>query len=233
VTFRLEQISAGYGDAMVLRDVSLAVPTGSVVALLGPNGAGKTTTLRVASGLLRPAAGEVTLDGCALQGKPADVYARAGICHVPEGRGIFRSLTVRENLLLQAPPGEEGSALDRAVEVFPRLGERMAQRAGTMSGGEQQMLAVARAYLASPTLVLLDEVSLGLAPKIVDEIFEFLGRLADSGVALLVVEQYITRALAIADFVFVLNQGQVVFAGETDELDEAELFRTYVGAEMT
>jgi len=232
VTFRLEHISAGYGDAMVLRDVSLAVPTGSVVALLGPNGAGKTTTLRVASGLLRPAAGEVTLDGCALQGKTADVYARAGICHVPEGRGIFRSLTVRENLLLQAPPGEEGSALDRAVEVFPRLGERMAQRAGTMSGGEQQMLAVARAYLASPTLVLLDEVSLGLAPKIVDEIFEFLGRLADNGVALLVVEQYITRALAIADFVFVLNQGQVVFAGETDELDQAELFRTYVGAEM-
>lgn len=231
--FHLDRIVAGYGDTPVLRNVSLTVPSGSVVALLGPNGAGKTTLLRVASGLLPTTAGDIRLDGSSLATKPADVFARAGICHIPEGRGIFRSMTVANNLMLQAAPGEEGAALERAMEVFPRLGERLQQRAGTLSGGEQQMLAVARAYLASPTVVLLDEVSLGLAPKIVDEIFDFLGRLAHSGVSLLLVEQYISRALAIADFVFLLNQGQIVFAGETNELDEAEIFRSYVGADVT
>jgi branched-chain amino acid transport system ATP-binding protein len=228
----LERIVAGYGDSTVLREVSLTVPDGSVVALLGPNGAGKTTLLRVASGLLASRAGSLRLDGVSLVGKPADAFARAGICHVPEGRGIFRSLTVRDNILLQAPNGEAAAALERAIEVFPRLGERLNQRAGTMSGGEQQMLAIARAYLANPRLVLLDEVSLGLAPLIVDEIFAFLARLAEEGASLLLVEQYISRALAIADFVFVLNQGEIAFAGETDELDQAELYRTYVGADV-
>jgi len=230
--FHLDRIVAGYGDSTVLRNVSLTVPEGTVVALLGPNGAGKTTLLRIASGLLVPRAGEISLDGTSLRGKPADEFARAGICHVPEGRGIFRSLTVRDNLLLQAPDGKADEAIERAVEVFPRLGERLSQRAGTMSGGEQQMLAMTRAYLANPTLVLLDEVSLGLAPMIVDEIFEFLAKLAREGASLLLVEQYISRALAIADFVFVLNQGEIAFAGETDELDQAELYRTYVGAEV-
>jgi len=199
---------------------------------LGPNGAGKTTLLRVASGLLAPMAGEVRFDGRRIDGRPADVFARSGICHVPEGRGIFRSLTVKDNLLLQARRGHELTALERAVEAFPRLGERMGQRSGTLSGGEQQMLALARAYLADPSLVLLDEVSLGLAPNIVDEIFQFLARLADKGASLLLVEQYITRALAIADFAFVLSQGEVVFAGEADELDQAAVFESYVGAEI-
>jgi branched-chain amino acid transport system ATP-binding protein len=230
--FHLERIVAGYADSTVLRNVSLTVPDGTVVALLGPNGAGKTTLLRIASGLLVPRAGEIRLDGTSLRGKPADEFARAGICHVPEGRGIFRSLTVRDNLLLQAPDGNGNEAIEKAVGVFPRLGERLSQRAGTMSGGEQQMLAMARAYLANPTLVLLDEVSLGLAPMIVDEIFEFLAKLAREGASLLLVEQYISRALAIADFVFVLNQGEIAFAGEADELDQAELYRTYVGAEV-
>jgi branched-chain amino acid transport system ATP-binding protein len=230
--FHLERIVAGYGDSTVLRNVSLTVPDGSVVALLGPNGAGKTTLLRIASGLLTPRAGEIRLDGTSLRGKPADEFARAGICHVPEGRGIFRSLSVRDNLLLQAPDGESDEAIEKAVSVFPRLGERLSQRAGTMSGGEQQMLAMARAYLSNPTLVLLDEVSLGLAPMIVDEIFEFLAKLAREGASLLLVEQYISRALAIADFVFVLNQGEIAFAGETDELDQAELYRTYLGTEV-
>jgi branched-chain amino acid transport system ATP-binding protein len=230
--FHLDHIVAGYGDSTVLRNVSLTVPDGKVVALLGPNGAGKTTMLRIASGLLTPRSGDIRLDGTSLRGKPADEFARAGICHVPEGRGIFRSLSVRDNLLLQAPDGKSDEAIERAVEVFPRLGERLSQRAGTMSGGEQQMLAMARAYLANPTLVLLDEVSLGLAPMIVDEIFAFLARLARDGASLLLVEQYISRALAIADFVFVLNQGEIAFAGETDELDQAELYRTYVGAEV-
>jgi branched-chain amino acid transport system ATP-binding protein len=230
--FRLDRIVAGYGDSTVLRGVSLHVPAGKVVALLGPNGAGKTTMLRVASGLLAPSSGAITLDGESLVGKPADAFARAGICHVPEGRGIFRSMSVRENLLLQAPAGQEEDALAKAVEAFPRLGERLGQRAGTMSGGEQQMLAVARAYLSNPSFVFLDEVSLGLAPRIVDEIFAFLRRLADTGAALLLVEQYVTRALAIADFVFILNQGEVTFAGEPGELDEAEIFASYVGADV-
>jgi branched-chain amino acid transport system ATP-binding protein len=228
----LDRISAGYGDARVLHNVSLTVPTGKVVALLGPNGAGKTTLLRVASGLLRPTSGDIRLDGRSLVARPADEFARAGICHVPEGRGIFRSLTVKDNLVLQAPVGHEAVSLDRAVDAFPRLGERMQQIAGTLSGGEQQMLAVARAYLAEPKLVLLDEVSLGLAPKIVDEIFDFLLRLSGLGASLLLVEQYIARALDIADFVFVLTQGKVTFAGETREVDQSELFKTYVGADV-
>ena len=231
--FELTNIVAGYEDSVVLRGIDLRVPPGTVVALLGPNGAGKTTTLRVASGLLRPIDGEVRLDGRSLTGHSTDSFARAGICHIPEGRAIFRSMSVRENLLLQAPPGEEGDAVAKAVDAFPRLGERLEQRAGTMSGGEQQMLAMARAYLSNPSYVFLDEVSLGLAPKVIDEIFAFLRRLADQGVALLLVEQYVTRALAIADFAFILSQGEIVFAGEPGELDEAEVFRTYVGADVT
>lgn len=228
--FRLDRVTAGYGETPVLRDVSVRVPEGRVVALLGPNGAGKTTLLRVASGLISPAHGQVAFDGIKLTGKPPEVFARAGICHIPEGRGIFRSMTVKENLLLQSAPGDEPAALERAIEVFPRLGERLEQRAGTLSGGEQQMLAVSRAYLSNSRLVLLDEVSLGLAPIVVDEIFEFFARLAGLGTSLLIVEQYISRALAIADFVFLLNRGDIAFAGETREVDENEVFRTYVGA---
>ena len=194
----LDDITAGYGDITVLKDVSITVPPGQVVALLGPNGAGKTTLLRVASGLLRPKSGNVQFNDRSLVGKPADAFARSGICYIPEGRAIFRSMTVKENLLLYAPPGHESEALETAAEVFPVLGERLQQRAGTMSGGQQQMLALMRAYLANPSLVLLDEVSLGLAPKIIDTIFEFLRRLAKRGIALLVVEQYVSRALSIS-----------------------------------
>ena len=229
---RLDDVTAGYGDTTVLREVSLAVPSGSVVALLGPNGAGKTTLLKVASGLLRARGGAVTFQDQDLSRAPADEFARAGVCHIPEGRGIFRSMTVKDNLLLQSPPGEEKEAIERAVDVFPRLGERLAQRAGTMSGGEQQMLAVTRAYLSNPHLVLLDEVSLGLAPIVVDEIFAFFGRLAERGTSLLIVEQYVSRALAIADFVFLLHQGRIVFGGETAEVDADEIFATYVGADV-
>jgi branched-chain amino acid transport system ATP-binding protein len=230
--FDLDRIVAGYGDTPVLRGTSVRVPQGSVVALIGPNGAGKSTLLRVASGLLRPTAGDIRLDGTSLAGKPTEAFARAGICHIPEGRGIFRSMTVKDNLLLQALPGEEDAAIERAVAAFPRLGDRLEQRSGTLSGGEQQMLAVARAYVAEPTIVLLDEVSLGLAPKIVDELFNFFGHLASLGTSLLIVEQYVRRALSIADFVFLLNQGEIVFAGETGELDQDEIFRTYTGAEV-
>jgi branched-chain amino acid transport system ATP-binding protein len=226
---RLDDIVAGYAETTVLRGASLAVPDGAVVALLGPNGAGKTTLLRVASGLLHPSAGRMTLDGADVTGDRPFQLAARGVCHVPEGRGVFPSLTVRENLSLQAGAGRGG--IERAVDAFPRLGERLSQTAGTMSGGEQQMLALARAYIANPKVVLLDEVSMGLAPKVVDEIFEFLGRVAREGASLLLVEQYVTRALGLADYVYLLNRGQVAYRGEPSELEDEDVFARYLGHE--
>jgi branched-chain amino acid transport system ATP-binding protein len=227
--FELENIVAGYGGTTVLRGVDVRVPPGSVVALLGPNGAGKTTLLRVASGLLRPTSGRVLLDGEDVTHATPHALCARGLCHVPEGRGIFPSLTVRDNIVLLSEPGTEKDATERAVAAFPRLGERMNQLAGTMSGGEQQMLALARTYIQRPRFVLLDEVSMGLAPTIVDEIFEFLARLAAQGASLLLVEQYVTRALAAANFVFLMNRGQIAFAGETGEVDVDALAAEYVG----
>jgi branched-chain amino acid transport system ATP-binding protein len=228
----LKSVVAGYAGTTVLRGVDLVVPDGAVVALLGANGAGKTTLLRVASGLLHPTDGRMVLDGADVtRCRPYELVQR-GICHVPEGRGIFPSMTVRENLILQSIRGEEEHALERAVSAFPRLGERMAQTAGTMSGGEQQMLALARTYVQHPKLVLLDEVSMGLAPKVVDEIFDFLGLLRAQGVSLLLVEQYVTRALVIADYVYLLNRGEVTFAGEPGELEGEDVFTQYVGADV-
>ena len=230
--FELRRITAGYGATTVLRDVSLAVPDGSVVALIGANGAGKTTLLRVASGLLAPTSGWLAIDGKAVEDTAPHALVRQGICLVPEGRGIFRTLTVRENLTLQARKGTEGDAIARAVEAFPRLGERLGQAAGTMSGGEQQMLALARAYIQSPRVVLLDEVSMGLAPKVVEEIFVFLAQLAAAGSSLLLVEQYVTRAREVADYVYMLHKGRVAFAGEPAELAGTDVFETYVGAHI-
>ncbi|MGP3950024.1 ABC transporter ATP-binding protein [Streptomyces sp. 7N604] len=227
----LLDISAGYGDTRVLRDVSLWVPPRSVVALLGTNGAGKTTTLRVASGLLAPSSGRLRLDGHDLTGKPPHILARHGVCHVPEGRGVFPNLTVRDNILIQAAGGDLDEAIEKAVSAFPVLGEKLRLPAGSMSGGQQQMLAVARAYVTSPAYVLLDEVSMGLAPVVVDEIFEFLGKLAGSGCALLLVEQYVTRALELADYVYLMNRGRIDFAGEPGELDSARLMEQYLGAQ--
>jgi len=227
---RLEGIRAGYGPATVLRDVSLVVPDGAVVALLGPNGAGKTTLLRVASGLLRPFAGRVVLDGEDVTAAPPQRRRRLGLCHVPERGGVFADLTVAENLRLFAPPGHEDEAVDRAVAAFPALGSRLGQPAGTLSGGEQQMVALSRVHGERSRVVLLDEVSMGLAPKLVDTIFAFLEGLAASGVALLVVEQYVAKALAIADYVCLLDRGRTSFVGEPAELDSAGLAVRYLGA---
>lgn len=226
----LNDVDAGYRGAKVLRGVNLAVPPHSVVALLGANGAGKTTVLRVASGLLAPSSGRVRLDDQDVTGLPPHRLVAKGVCHVPEGRGIFPSLTVRDNLLLQSPAGQESEATEHAVAAFPRLGERLDQLAGTMSGGEQQMLALARTYVQNPRFILLDEVSMGLAPNIVDVIFEFLAVLASRGAALLLVEQYVTRALEAADYVYLLSRGEVAFAGEPCELDAEGLAQEYVGA---
>jgi branched-chain amino acid transport system ATP-binding protein len=233
VTLELRSVDAGYGDALVLHDVTLSVPTGSVVALLGANGAGKTTLLRVASGMLGVRRGSVALNGVDLTSGTIEAFARRGIGHIPEGRSIFPRMTVRENLLLFAPQGDEATALERAIAAFPRLGERVEQMAGTMSGGEQQMLALARCYVTRPEVVLVDEASLGLAPTVVDDIFIFLRQLVAEGTALLLVEQYVTRALDIADYVYILNKGRITFAGEPIELDAAEVFRQYVGAAIS
>lgn len=221
----LRGITAGYDTGTVLSRVDLVVPDGAVVALLGPNGAGKTTLLRVASGILHPSAGRILVDGHDLTGAATVEFARRGICHIPEGRGIFRTLTVAENLLLQSRPSEDGR--ERVADVFPRLGERTEQVSGTLSGGEQQMLALARSYVGSPTTVLLDEVSMGLAPKVVDQIFDYLHTLAARGTALLLVEQYVPRALELADIVFVLDRGRITFAGEPAELADETLIGSY------
>jgi branched-chain amino acid transport system ATP-binding protein len=225
----LRNISAGYDQHLVLRNIDLVIPDNAVVALLGPNGAGKTTLLRVASGLLRPTSGQLLIDGEDVTGAPPFELKRRGVCNVPEGRGIFRALSVADNLRLQAGRGSSREAIKRAVEAFPRLGERLKQTAGTMSGGEQQMLALADAYVSQPSMVLLDEVSMGLSPKLVDEIFAHLRRIAAAGAALLLVEQYIPRALELADYVCILNRGRVRFIGEPSEIGEQTMIESYLG----
>jgi branched-chain amino acid transport system ATP-binding protein len=226
---RAENITAGYGETVVLRDITLTVQPSSVVALLGPNGAGKTTLLRTISGLLRPTAGRVWMGDQEITRRPAEFVARAGLCHVPEGRGIFPSLTVRDNLILQAKRGSERAGLDRIAEMFPELRRRFGQVAGSMSGGEQQMLALARATLSEPSLVIVDEASLGLAPVLVDRIFDTFVRITAAGTALLIVEQYVPRALEIADTVYLLDRGAVAYTGPAAELDADELSRRYLG----
>jgi branched-chain amino acid transport system ATP-binding protein len=226
----LLQVSGGYGDTTVLRDVSVSIPDGSVVALLGPNGAGKTTSLRMASGLLRPRSGSIRLDGDDISKLGPYRRVARGICHIPEGRGIFPSLSVRENVVLYVRKGDEKEAWERAVETFPVLGIRRRQIAGTLSGGEQQMLALVRAYVANPRIVLVDEASLGLAPLVVDDIFAFLEKLTREGASLLLVEQYVSRALALAQTVYLLCQGEIVYAGPAAELDEERIFALYTGA---
>ena len=227
--FELNDITAGYDTGLVLKGVDLVVPDSCVVALLGPNGAGKTTLLRVASGLLTPTSGQMLLNGADVTGMAPNKLVKRGICHVPEGRGVFPGLTVADNLRMQASRSVDRKAAKVAAEVFPRLGERMNQLAGTMSGGEQQMLALAHAYVADANLVLLDEVSMGLAPKIVDEIFDYLRRIARMGKSLLIVEQYVSRALELADYVYILNRGEIVFAGEPGEVGEDTILQSYLG----
>jgi branched-chain amino acid transport system ATP-binding protein len=229
----LRGITGGYGRTVVLRDVDLTVHRGSIDALLGPNGAGKTTLLRIAAGLLAPTAGTVALGEADVTRATPHERTRHGMCLIPEGRGVFRSLTVRENLALQIPPWDKETTIERALDAFPILRDRLRQVAGTMSGGEQQMLAVARAYLASPKVVLLDEVSMGLAPRIVDQIFASLVRLASEGISLLLVEQYVNTALEMADNVHILNHGAVTYSGRSSALDERAVVRDYLGGDLS
>jgi len=225
----LRNVSGGYGRHTVLRDVNLVVPDNAVVALLGANGAGKTTLLRIASGMLPARSGELLLDGVDVTRWPAYRLARTGVCHVPEGRGIFRALSVRDNLRLGAPRSADLRAIPTATQAFPLLGERLAQQAGTLSGGEQRMLALARPLLAKSRMILLDEVSIGLAPKVVDLLFEHLHSLAAGGASLLLVEQYVSRALELADYAYILRKGRIIFAGEPKQLTSERVLVSYLG----
>jgi branched-chain amino acid transport system ATP-binding protein len=227
-TLTLTNIDAGYGDTTVLRHFSLEVPPRSVVALLGPNGAGKTTVMRLVSGILKPVAGVIKLNGVDVTRLPAHRRASEGICLIPEGRGIFRSLSVRENLDLFRPPSAPSGAVDEVLELFPVLAERLNQMAGTLSGGEQQMLALSRAFFTTPKIVLVDEVSIGLAPKVVEQIFDILGHLANQGVSLLIVEQYVRRALDLASTVYLLNRGEIVLSGSTEKITYEDVADAYL-----
>ena len=229
--FELRHITAGYGAGnQVLHDISVSVGEGEVVALLGSNGSGKTTTLRVASRLLNPDSGSIWLSGTEVTRVKIEQLATLGVCHVPEGRGIFRSLTVEENLLVFAKNVDREPAVKEAIRAFPPLQNLMRRAAGTLSGGQQQMVALARAYICGAKVALLDEVSMGLAPVIVQEIFRFIPRLRDRGTSLLIVEQYVKQAMSLADRVYVLNNGVIALQGSPQELGRSPgLVDAYLG----
>jgi branched-chain amino acid transport system ATP-binding protein len=218
----LSGVHAAYERIEVLRGVDLVVPEGAVVALLGPNGAGKTTTLRVASGQMAPTAGSVYLLGRRVNGVAPDRLARLGVCTIPEGRGVFPDLTVRENLRMMTFAGIDLSTVEEAAyERFPRLRERRSQVAGTLSGGEQQMLAIARALASDPALLMLDELSMGLAPLIVEELYEVVAQIAASGVAVLIVEQFARTVMGIAHQAAVMAHGRIEQVGAPEEMEGA------------
>ena len=226
----LRGVRAAYGRIEVLHGVDLVVPRGSVVALLGPNGGGKTTALEVASGQIIPTAGCVHIGGRHVNGVPPDALARIGVCTIPEGRGIFPNLTVRENLRMVTYGGvSQAEVEEKAFTQFPRLGERRGQLAGTMSGGEQQMLAMARGLAVNPTLLFLDELSMGLAPLIVEELYEIVAEIAKSGVSILVVEQFARTVLGVADYAAIMLHGTVTSVGQPADI-APELEAAYLGA---
>jgi branched-chain amino acid transport system ATP-binding protein len=226
----LRHVHAGYGRIEILHGVDLAVPSGTIYALLGPNGGGKSTTLQVVSGAIRPTAGCVHIAGAHVNGATPDALTRAGVSRIPEGRGIFPNLTVDDNLRIWtfAAGMSFGKVRDTAFERFPQLAKRRGQRAGTMSGGEQQMLAMSRALVADPAILLLDEISMGLAPIIVSELYDLVHQLAAEGITILLVEQLATTALRVADFAAVLSQGRIVAVGEPQDL-AGQMSAAYLG----
>jgi branched-chain amino acid transport system ATP-binding protein len=216
-------VSAGYGDIQVLHEVDITVKAGEIVCLIGSNGAGKTTLLRTLSGMTEAVAGDITFADRSLLGLSAQEIVRRGIAHVPEGRRLFAGMTVRENLLMGAYMRSDGRAvinndLDFVLKTFPRLAERLNQDASTLSGGEQQMCAVGRGIMANPLLLLIDELSLGLSPKLVGELGKALVEINQAGLSILLVEQDVATALRLATTGFVLDTGRIVLSGPTDEL---------------
>jgi branched-chain amino acid transport system ATP-binding protein len=225
----LKGLRAAYDQIEVLHGVDLAVAAGTVVAVLGPNGAGKTTMMNVIGGLPPASAGEVRIAGRDVTNADPTDLARRGVCSIPEGRGVFPNLTVRENLWMVTYAGVSRAEVEeQAYARFPRLSERRAQAAGTMSGGEQQMLAMARALTSDPALLLLDELSMGLAPLIVEELYDIVGKLAAGGVTVLCIEQFAQTVLGVADLAAVMLQGRIVKVGLPADI-EADLAAAYLG----
>ena len=236
----IHDLKAAYGQVQVLHGISLNVPQGQVVTLIGSNGAGKTTTMRAVSGMLRPSGGRIVLRGKDITGLPAHRIAKTGLAHSPEGRRVFPTQSVRDNLMLGAftrltlggkrPRGDLQGDLERALDLFPRLRERQHQLAGTLSGGEQQMLAMARALMLNPEVLLLDEPSMGLAPILVEEVFHIIGRLKAQGITMLLVEQFAAAALGVADYGYVLENGRIAVHGPAAQLrSDPKVQAAYLG----
>ncbi len=234
----IDNLHAGYGCVDVLHGISFSVPKASVVCLIGSNGAGKTTTMRAISGMIKPSRGAVLLDGQDITGFDAYRICRRGLAHSPEGRRIFANLSVTDNLLLGAFPrftgnrskGDVQGDLEQAMELFPRLRERRQQLAGTLSGGEQQMLAMARALMLNPGMILLDEPSMGLAPILVEEVFRIIADLRQRGVTMLLVEQFAAAALSVSDYGYVLENGRISVHGPAEQLrDDPAVHAAYLG----
>ena len=229
----IEGLRAGYGETEVLRGIDLTVNAGEIVTVLGSNGVGKSTLNRTLSGILRPQAGVIRFDGASIERESCAAIVARGLIHVPEGRRVFPNLTVRENLDL----GSYGRARERRAEnrervfgIFPRLRERFSQYAGTLSGGEQQMLAIGRGLMAEPKLLILDEPSLGLSPLLVEELFALIGRIHTDGVAVMLVEQNVVQSLELADRAYILAEGQIAMSGPAADISaDPELKRTYLG----
>ena len=234
----IENLQAGYGKVEVLHGVTIQVPKGKIVTLIGSNGAGKTTTMRAISGMIKPVSGTVKLAGQDITGLDSHQIAKRGLAHSPEGRRVFPTLSVLDNIRLGAfvrytnarPKGDVESDLQKAMEMFPRLKERTHQLAGTLSGGEQQMLAMARAVMLNPDVFLLDEPSMGLAPILVEEVFNIISRLKAQGVTMLLVEQFAAAALKVADYGYVLENGRISVHGPADTLkDDPAVKAAYLG----
>ena len=230
----VKNIQVAYGKIIAVKDVSVTVNQGEIVTLIGSNGAGKSTTLRTISGLIKPKSGEITFNGKRIDGMPGHDIVSLGICHSPEGRRIFPRMTVKENLELGAflrnNKSEVAADMAKVLDLFPRLKERIDQRAGTMSGGEQQMLAVSRALMGDPKLLLLDEPSMGLAPVLVELIFDTIVKIRQQGVTILLIEQNATAALEVADRAYVLESGKVKISGSAKELSaDVKVTKAYLG----
>jgi branched-chain amino acid transport system ATP-binding protein len=234
----IQNLQAAYGKVEVLHGISLEVPKGKLVTLIGSNGAGKTTTMRAISGMIRPKGGSITLAGNDITGLESHKIARAGLAHSPEGRRVFATMSVTDNLLLGAfprftrarPKGDVKYDLEKALDLFPRLKERRQQLAGTLSGGEQQMLAMARAVMLNPEVILLDEPSMGLAPILVEEVFRIITRLKSEGVTMLLVEQFAAAALNVADYGYVLENGSISVHGPAESLkNDPKVIAAYLG----
>ncbi len=236
---QVENLVAGYGKVQVLHGLSLTVERGQLVTLIGSNGAGKTTTLRALSGMIQPESGSITLDGQSIVGLTSSTIARRGLAHSPEGRRVFATMPVADNLIMGAfprltgarPRGDVEADMDRMYALFPRLAERRAQLAGTLSGGEQQMLAMARALMLNPDVLLLDEPSMGLAPRLVAEVFATIARLKAEKITMLLVEQFAAAALDVADFGYVMENGRLTASGPAEQLKHDPAVRAaYLGA---